>query len=320
METRRSFLKKTALIGASVSFPTLSSCSTLKTEKTRIALKPREVKKAAILWYSQTSNTEKCGIVISKTFEKAGVKVVSGDFRSIDKLNISETDLLVIGSPVFYYDTPDFVKDYIQSLPDLKGIPVASYVTFGGPEGNQHNAACSILEELIKKKGVPVGLESFMAAKSYPPSFDKYKKELENKTITFLPDKNTYHKTRKYAEFIKSQAENGRALIFEKNLTMREFSTYFNPIWWTKLSIDKHYIFKENCVECGACIEKCPTDSIDLNTYSINTGSCVLCFGCLNNCQYDAMTMECDDKKLIGFKEFIKRNNLKLTLPSELTS
>ncbi len=33
---------------------------------------------------------------------------------------------VIIGSPVFYYDTPDYVKGFISSLPDLNGIPVAS--------------------------------------------------------------------------------------------------------------------------------------------------------------------------------------------------
>ena len=320
MESRRTFLKKTAFIGASVSFPTLCACSTLNTAKTSTALKPRKIKKTAVLWYSQTANTEICGIVISRTLEKAGIKVVSGDFRNIDTLAIAESDLLVIGSPVFYYDTPNVVKAYIKSLPDLNGIPVASYVTFGGPEGNQHNAACAILEELMEKNGVPVGLESFMAAKSYPLSFEKYKKELQDRTIPMLPDKNTYAKVRKYADFIKTQAEKGHASVFEKNLTMRGISTVFNPIWWTKLSIDDHYIYEQNCVECGICIEKCPTHSIDLKTYSVNTDSCVLCFGCLNNCEYDAMTMVHANKKLIGFQAFIKQNNLKPILPSELKS
>ena len=55
--------------------------------------------------------------------------------RDVGRTEISDVDLLVAGSPVFYYDIPDFVKDYIQILPDLKGTPVAAYVTFGGPEG-----------------------------------------------------------------------------------------------------------------------------------------------------------------------------------------
>ncbi len=310
METRRTFLKKTALIGASISFPTLSSCAMSNTLEANITLKHQKIRKAAVLWYSQTSNTEKCGIVISNTLKKDSIKVISGDIRNLKKLIVSELDLLVIGSPVFYYDTPDFVKKYIQSLPDLEGIPVASYVTFGGPEGNQYNAACSILEELMKINGVPVGLQTFMTAKSYPPSFDKYKKELKNGVITLPPDKNIYAKAREYAELIKSQAENGRTFEFEKDLSLREISTYFNPIWWTKLSVDEHYINKQNCVACGICIEKCPTNSIDLNTYIVNFDSCVLCFGCINNCEYQAMIIKYADKKLIGFKEFIKQNNL----------
>ena len=52
-------------------------------------------------------------------------------------------DLIVMGSPVFYYDVPGYVKNYIRSWPDLNRTPVAAYVTFGGPEGNQHNAAAT---------------------------------------------------------------------------------------------------------------------------------------------------------------------------------
>lgn len=130
-------------------------------------MKSKEVKKAAVLWYSQTGNTQKCGKVLARTLEKKGITIIDGDLRNFDQKKIIAVDLIVIGSPVFYYDTPDFVKEFIQSLPDIKGIPVAAYVTFGGPEGNQHNAACSILEGLAQKNGVPVGLEAFRSISSY---------------------------------------------------------------------------------------------------------------------------------------------------------
>ncbi|MBW2410299.1 MAG: 4Fe-4S binding protein [Deltaproteobacteria bacterium] len=71
-------------------------------------------------------------------------------------------------------------------------------------------------------------------------------------------------------------------------------------------------------MQCGACVEKCPTDSIDLDTFSVDRDTCVMCFGCINNCQYQAMTMESDNEKLISFHEFLKKNNLKYTLPVEL--
>jgi ferredoxin/menaquinone-dependent protoporphyrinogen IX oxidase len=318
MESRRTFLKKSTLTVATAALPGLSSCVRISTIKAKVPLKSKEIKKAAILWYSQTGNTQKCGEVLAKTFEKKGITATYGDLRHFDQTKINEVDLIVIGAPVFYYDIPDYVKDFIQSLPDLKGIPVAAYVTFGGPEGNQHNAACSILEDLAQINGVPVGLEVFMTSKSYPPSFIEYGKDLKEKQNTLLPDENTYKKVREYARFIKSNVEKGNTLEFKKTLTLREFSTYFGPVWWTKRSVDNHFIIEQKCVECGICVEKCPTDSIDLDTFSVRIENCVLCFGCINNCEYQAVNMEYNNEKLIGFHEFLEKNNLKFELPDEL--
>ncbi len=318
MESRRTFLKKTALTAAAAAVPTLSSCVSISTIKAKVPIKSKEIRKAAVLWYSQTGNTQKCGKVIAKTFEKKGIAVSYGDLRDFDQTKITDVDLIVIGAPVFYYDIPNFVRDFIQSLPDLKGIPVAAYVTFGGPEGNQHNAACSIMEGLAQKNGVPVGLEAFMSSKSYPPSFKAYGKELKTKKKTLLPDKNTYKNVREYAGFIKSEVEKGNTPEFKKTMTIREFSTYFGPEWWTKLSVENHFIIEVKCVGCGTCVEKCPTDSIDLDTFSVNTDTCVLCFGCINNCEFQAVNMEYNNEKLMGFYEFLERNNLKFELPVEL--
>jgi ferredoxin len=319
MESRRTFLKKSALTTATaVAFPVLTSCITISTTKAKVPLKSKKISKAAVLWYSQTGNTQKCGKVLAKTFEKKGIKTIYGDLRNFNKTKITQNDLIVIGSPVFYYDSPDIVKDFIQSLPDLKGIPVAAYVTFGGPEGNQHNAACSILEGLVEKNGVPVGLQAFMGISSYSLSFKVNGNDINKKSNTILPNQNTYRKIREYADRIKSQVEQGETSEFKKTLTLREFSTYFGPEWWTKQFVDNHFIVEEKCVGCGTCIEKCPTDSIDLDTYSVNTNTCAMCFGCINNCEYQAVNMEYNKKKLIGFHEYLKKNNLKFDLPVEL--
>ena len=101
-------------------------------------------------------------------------------------------------------------------------------------------------------------------------------------------------------------------------MNVREFSTYFGPEWWTKLFVANHSIIAEKCVECGACVEKCPTDSIELETFSVNTDTCVLCFGCINNCRYQAVNMEYNNKRLMGFYDFLEKNNLKFELPAEL--
>jgi ferredoxin/flavodoxin len=319
MESRRTFLKKSTLAATTlVALPVLSSFVSVSTIKAKVPMKPTVIKKAAVLWYSQTGNTQKCGKVLAKTFEKKGIKTVYGDLRDVDQAKIIDVDLIVIGAPVFYYDIPNFVKDFIKSLPDLKGIPVAAYVTFGGPEGNQHNAGCSILEGLVQKNGVPVGLKSFMTISAYSLSFKANDKDIKTKRNTILPDQNTYKNVREYAEMITSEVEKGNSSVFKKTLTIRELSTYLGPDWWTKQFVKNHYIIEEKCVGCGACVEKCPTDSIDLDSFSVETDTCVLCFGCINNCDYQAVNMEYSKRKLMGFKEFLEKNNLKFELPVEL--
>ncbi len=251
----------------------------------------------------------RCGKVLAETLKKNEIKVYSGDIRDFNVASIKDIDLLVVGAPVFYYDVPEYVKMFIKSLPNLKGVPVGAYVTFGGPEGNQYNAACSILEELVSKKGVPVGLSSFQSISSFSLTYNK-DKNLRTKDNTILPNRMTYKKVRNFADFIKIEVENGRSSIYKKTLTLREFSTFFGPIWWTKKFVDNHSIIKDKCVGCGTCEDICPTKSINPDSYTVNTNTCVLCLGCVNNCDYQAVTMEYSDKRVVGFNDYLKNNKL----------
>lgn len=307
MESRRTFLKKGALIGAMAALPTLPSC--YSTIKATVPMKTKSIRKATVLWYSQTGNTQKCGSALAKALENDGIQVSSGEVRDFEKSQLKGIDLLVIGAPVFYYDVPDYVKKFIRSLPNLKGVPVAAYVSFGGPEGNQYNSACSILEELSLKEAVPVGLASFQSISSFSLTYKK-EKNLRTKNNTILPDRNTYKAVKAFAKSIKSDVERGKSSSYKKSMTLREFSTFFSPMWWTKKFVDNHSIIKEKCVGCGRCKEKCPARSIDPENYKVNTDTCVMCLGCVNICDHKAVYMEYSDKRVVGFNEYLKDNNL----------
>jgi hypothetical protein len=86
MESRRTFLKKRALTAATLAtLPALSSCVNISTIKAKVPMKSKKIRKAAVLWYSQTDNTQKCGKVLAKTFEKKGITVIYGDLRDFDQ-------------------------------------------------------------------------------------------------------------------------------------------------------------------------------------------------------------------------------------------
>jgi hypothetical protein len=86
MESRRIFLKKSALTATALaSWPVLSACVNISRIKAKVPMKSNEVRRAAVVWYSQTGNTQKCGKVLAKTFENNGITVSYGDMRNLDQ-------------------------------------------------------------------------------------------------------------------------------------------------------------------------------------------------------------------------------------------
>lgn len=299
MERNQTYLKEESSVGTISILPSLFSGFTNIEAKT--PLKSKKIKTAAVLWYSQTGNTRKCGVSLAKSLACEGVDVTESEIREFDLKDIAELDLIVIGSPVFYYDIPDHLKEIIQSFPDLKGTPVAAYVTFGGVEGNQHNAACSVLEGLTQRNGVPVGLKSFQTVSSFSLGYDGSKPD-KSKLNSTKTSKGVYE----FAREIKNAVEKGNTSSFKKTLTLKQSHICLGPMWWTKQFVDRHVIVPKNCSGCGECKKRCPADAIDPDSFFVDTKACVLCLGCINNCENKAIHMEYNGKYVTGFKEYLK--------------
>jgi ferredoxin len=319
MDNRRDLLKKGAMAAALLSMPATNGCVDVRPIRGKVPMKTSRTGRALVLWYSQTGYTERYGRLLAYRLEKLGMKVTASEIRRFDVQGMGEVDLIVIGSPVYYYDTPECVKAWIGSLPGLKGTPVAAYVSFGGPEGNQYNAACSILQLLVEKEGVPIGQTAFMNMSAFPLSWSGDKVHEKTWMSRQLPDEETYDRVREYAGYLVNQVKQNEAAEFSKRLTLRECTTWLGPIWWTKKFVKNHSIVEEKCIECGTCVEKCPADAIDLSAFHVDRDACVLCFGCINNCPVQAVHMEYSGERVIGYRDFMKMKNLIIKEPEELS-
>jgi ferredoxin len=319
LENRRDFLKKGAMAAAVLAMPAVSGCVDMRPIRGNVPMKSVRTGRALVLWFSQTGYTERNGRLLAHRLGKLGMNVTASEMRSFDRQRMRDFDLIVIGSPVFYYDTPAYVKAWIKTLPELKGTPVAAYVTFGGPEGNQHNAACSILGLLAEREGVPVGANAFMNMSSFPLAWSD--EEVHEKTwmSRHLPNEETYGRVREYAGYLVNQVNQAKDATFSKRLTVREVSTWFGPIWWTKKFVKNHSIVEDDCIGCGTCVEKCPAGAINLSAFRVDRDACVLCFGCVNNCPAQAVHMEYSGERVIGYRDFMNKNNLIITEPEELS-
>jgi ferredoxin/flavodoxin len=314
LDNRRTFLKK-----GSLALLALSTSTSLFPVKVcaRTEMTVTDPKTAAVIWYSQTGNSERTGRLIAETFNKKGLNVTASDYRNFDPESIDTYDLIVAGSPVNYYDVPENFKLWLKSLPEITGKPCASYVTFGGTGGNQHNTVCTLADLLAEKGGVPVGIETFgnMSTFAITWSYGNEASVLEYKN---LPDEIAYDRMRAYAGLILDRVRQGQGIEIEKDCDFRELIKNSPSIWVTKLFISNHTIDGSKCIQCGTCLKKCPAGAIDLEKNHVDTDACIACLGCVNNCPAGAVHMEFMGKNVSGYNDFLEENHIQINLPEEL--
>ncbi len=277
----------------------------------------RDPRRALVLTYSQTGYTRLYGRLIAAVWKAGGLKAVAADVREFDMATLPSYDLIVVGVPVFYWDVPGNVVTALAAAPRLGGVPVASFVTYGGHGGNQHNTARRLLMQLWRRGGLPVGMETFGAVSTFAPTWSLGN---EARILAFLhrPDEEIYDRVRRYAVAVLDRARQSTAVSYRKEFFAASFMRGAPSVALNKMLTGRHAIDEAACTRCGICEKMCPVGAIDLDTLTVDTKRCISCLGCINNCPAGAVDMTYMGKKVYGFLEFKKRHGLSITLPAEL--
>jgi len=312
METRRGFIKNSAILCAAACLP--FSCSVSGPAAAGGELKTRDPRRALVLCYSQTGLTGRYGKLIGCVLKGKGLETDFIDMQGFNLRRLADYDLIIVGTPVFYYDIPSNVSDWLSALPNIAGTPVAAFVSFGGPEGNQHNAVCHTLRLLSNAGGVPVGMDFFRSIPAYPtPKWDG-----PNQTSAeHLPNEATFDQVRRFANQVLERVGRGETIAYAEEFALREFLRALPLVWLNKKAIGLHTVDGAKCIKCLTCVKKCPVAAIDPIGQVVNKGKCLACFGCLNNCPAGAVVIEYRGERLYGFREYLKRRELTIAEPPE---
>ncbi|UCD56747.1 MAG: EFR1 family ferrodoxin [Candidatus Hydrogenedentota bacterium] len=247
--------------------------------------------KALIIYFSQTGNTRKVAECI-----REGIVAVTGqcelrELMDVDMASLADYDLVGLGSPVFYFQEPFNVRDFMEGLPELRGRQWFIFCTHGAVMGNTFP---SMAERLAKKGITVIGYHHTYADGTLP--------FYPHPTLTTgHPDFLDFEEARGFGEDIAARsqriAEGDSSLIpapgpvpEEWVQNARMLTLEFMDQMMPRLRIDM-----ERCTHCHVCEDNCPVKGIDIEADPPRIQApCVYCWYCAKTCPVLAIEADWD--------------------------
>lgn len=268
--------------------------------------------KVLIATFSQSGSTQKIAGQIANGLIDSGFEVTH--FRIVDNIaqNLSEFDIVGIGTPTYFFDPPYLVKDFVKNLECHEGKRFFVFITHGTSQGNCGNW---IRRKLREKGSSDIGYFHCYGA-DYWLGYVK-------RGVMFSPDSPD--------EVELSHAEKfGKKLVprFEsQNPEIEPFDPKTPPMYalermlvarpFAKLLYSKTFRADSKCDNCGVCIKKCPVSNISEkeNGKLRWQSKCILCATCELSCPKDAIHSAFDWVIFSPFMQYNIRHSKKKGIP-----
>ncbi|MDD3022799.1 MAG: EFR1 family ferrodoxin [Syntrophomonadaceae bacterium] len=194
------------------------------------------------------------------------------------QLQTSENELLVIGVPVYAGRVPTIALDWLCTI-KARSTPTVCIVVYGNRE---YDDALLELKDTMAGHGcVPIAYAAFIGEHSFSSS--------ETPIAVARPDVNDVKQAKLFGERINEKLMSIASANHIADITVPGSYPYRESTPW----IVDFIAINDECSQCGACVEVCPVDAIDLeNSALIDIKKCILCCACIKNCPEKALTMK----------------------------
>ena len=244
--------------------------------------------KSLIVYFSLGGTTARVAESIAVGLRAAEYQVDLCNIKDAQPPGLGGYDLLGIGAPANYFRPPFNVMDYVNSLPNLDGLPVFVFVLHGTHLGDTGN----VIRQVLAWKGAQeVGYFHCHGA----DFFLGYLKE----GYLFSPDHPTAEELTQAEEFGRKVAGSmaGQEYTRPKDdpppAIIYRLERFLANRWLVRHVYSRLFrVNREKCAACGLCMKQCPTGNIteDKEGRSVWGRSCLLCLNCEMKCPKDAIT------------------------------
>lgn len=248
--------------------------------------------KIVIFYFSGTGNT---WWVSEKLMELLSNDDTVVEAVSIEKLTAEEADELVasaslcgFGYPIYGSDIPLIMIDFIMSLSPVSGKEAFVFCTQWKFSGDGARAGW----EFLADRGFSVRWgEHFLMPNNVCITAFAFLPYTNNKFLIRKRLKKTEHKIKRFSERIENRKDHFTGF---NNLAMAMGSIQRVPFRKTIHKFrDLISIDESKCINCGECVELCPSDNLfydeSLDDTIRTKGNCVMCLRCYNFCPVSAV-------------------------------
>lgn len=247
--------------------------------------KPR----VALVYFSQTGNTEKVARAVADGLTESGAEVEVLDILKTDPASMSAFDMIGIGTPVFYYRDPVIVERFVKQIPLAHDGHAFVFLTSGG---HPCNTFFHMKKELSRR--------GFLTIDTYKcHGYDTYPAYKGVDRFLGHPDEKELSSARAFgAQLLERsgrirQGETKLVPTFKRHWDrFGRLSIIFRNKRLSKLILPRKIIDTEKCTKCGLCAKHCPVDVIEMDDYPVFKSGCVHCYMCERVCPEEAI--ECD--------------------------
>jgi len=252
-----------------------------------------KIEKIFAVYFSGTGTTKTIVTQVAKGISTAlDLPINEIDFTAYEarmrKLVFNETDLVVIGMPVYAGRLPNLILPYIKTMQG-NGSMAVPIVLYGNR--NYDDALMELKTELEKNEFHAISAGAFIGEHSFSKVLAAGRPDAEDLRIAdSLADKTAQivHHLSRGNELIKDLLEVRGNMPLHAYYTPRDRKG--NPIDIRKVKPKTN----ENCTSCGKCIDMCPMGAIDSRDPTLVSGVCIKCCACLKRCPLQAKYF--DDK------------------------
>jgi ferredoxin len=241
--------------------------------------------KVQIVYFSGTGGAARAALNFEEIFFKKGIEVLKVPLDMHEagyqqKPGIGNlVGLLVLIYPVHAFDAPAPVYEWIEGIPEGKGLPCAVISVSGGGEMWPNTGCRAGCIELLESKGYSPFYERMLVMPSN--IFFLTKEQLAVQLLKTLP--------------LKVELSIDEILAGIKRRTKKPFASGLIAAF-SKLEKKKAQKFgkdlkvHDTCTGCGWCSGKCPMKNIKIvDRKPLFGNKCVLCLRCIYGCSEKAI-------------------------------